>query len=313
MPEEHYVWLPRPSLLTFEEIDRLAGVLTGLGVRKMRLTGGEPLLRRDLPTLVRLLAGRLGIEDLALTTNGLLLGQQAEPLRRAGLGRVTVSLDTLRPDRMQSFSRSDRHADLLAGIEAAGAAGFKQLKLNSVIIRGFNDDELVDLLEFARSRQAELRFIEYMDVGGATAWRMEEVVSQQEILERLALRYGPIEPVSGPRGSAAPAERFRLPDGTVFGVIASTTRPFCRTCDRARLTADGQLLFCLYADRGLDLRELLRRGADDAELASSIRSAWERRTDRGAEERAGIADRGILYPVAALRVDPHREMHTRGG
>ncbi len=312
MPESEYVWLPRPSILSFEEIDRLVGVFARLGVTKVRLTGGEPLLRRDLPTLVRLLASRPGIADLALTTNGILLSDHARSLKAAGLGRVTVSLDTLRPERMQWFARSQRHGDVLAGIAAAQAAGFDRLKLNSVVIRGFNDDELVELLEYARSRGAEMRFIEYMDVGGATAWRMDDVVSQREILDRLAARFGPIEPLPG-YGSSAPAERFRLADGTVFGVIASTTRPFCRTCDRARLTADGHLLLCLYAESGVDLREPLRLGASDEELAALIRDAWAGRRDRGAEARAELPDRGALYPLAWLRADPLKEMHTRGG
>ena len=313
MPEDSYVWLPRESLLTFEEIDRLAGIFVGLGVDKLRLTGGEPLLRRDLPDLVRMLAGHPGIRDLALTTNGILLAAHAAALHGAGLRRITLSLDTLRPERMRAFARSDRHADLLAGFAGAQAAGFTGLKLNCVVIRGYNDDELVELIEFARERRAEVRFIEYMDVGGATDWQMEAVVSRTEILERVAGHYGHIEPSPENLTSCAPAERFRLPDGSVFGVIASTTEPFCRTCDRARLTADGQLLLCLYAEAGLGLRTPLRDGASDDELADLIRRAWTDRTDRGAEVRVAAASRGALYQVSALRADPHREMHTRGG
>jgi cyclic pyranopterin phosphate synthase len=310
MPEQEYVWLPRSSILSFEEIDRLTGIFTSLGVTKLRLTGGEPLLRHDLPDLVALLSARSELEDIALTTNGILLARYAAQLRSAGLSRVTVSLDTLRPERMQEFARSARHQDVLAGIRAAGDAGFG-LKLNVVVIRGYNDDELIDLVEFARSASAEVRFIEYMDVGGATDWSLSQVVSQSEILERLALHYGPIQPL--PKADAAPAERFRLSDGTVLGVIASTTAPFCRTCDRARLTADGTWLLCLYGENGLDLREALRNGSTDAEIASRISEAWRARNDRGAEIRAGAADRGALYQLASLRADPHREMHTRGG
>src|SRR5881628_2593336 len=180
MPEDDYVWLPRASILTFEETERLVGVFAGLGVHKVRLTGGEPLLRHDLATLVGMLARREDVSDLAMTTNGLLLAQQAAPLRAAGLRRVTVSLDTLRPERMLAFAKSPRHADVLAGIAAARAAGFGSLKLNTVVIRGFNDDELADLIEFARARDAEVRFIEYMDVGGATRWSMDQVVSRSE-------------------------------------------------------------------------------------------------------------------------------------
>ncbi|MGH7567978.1 MAG: GTP 3',8-cyclase MoaA [Gemmatimonadales bacterium] len=319
MPEEHYVWLPRASILRFEEIARLAGVFAGLGVHKVRLTGGEPLLRHDLATLVALLRRDTRLADLALTTNGILLAAQAAALRRAGLGRVTVSLDTLRPERMLAFARSARHADVLAGIAAARAAGFArgQLKLNAVVIRGFNDGELEALVEFARAQQAELRFIEYMDVGGATQWSRDQVVSRHEILERLGRRYGPIEPITprvqGAGAAAAPAEGFRLPDGTTFGVIASTTAPFCRTCDRSRLTADGTWFLCLYAERGVDLREPLRAGATDAELAAIITDTWRARADRGAEQRLSVAGRSALFPVEALRADPRREMHTRGG
>ena len=311
MPEDDYVWLPRAAILTFEELERLVRIFAGLGVHKVRLTGGEPLLRHDLPTLVRLIAGHPEVTDLAMTTNGLLLAKHAADLRAAGLKRVTVSLDTLRPERMLAFAKSARHADVLEGIAAARAAGFATLKLNTVVIRGFNDDELADLIEFARSRDAEVRFIEYMDVGGATRWTMDQVVSQREILEVLGRRYGPIEPLRD--DARAPAERFRLPDGATFGIIASTTAPFCRTCDRSRLTADGTWLLCLYAAQGVDLREPLRRGTTDDELATLIRDTWRGRVDRGAEQRLAVVDRGVLYPSASLRADPHREMHTRGG
>jgi cyclic pyranopterin phosphate synthase len=311
MPETDYVWLPRSSILSFEEIDRLAGIFASLGVAKVRLTGGEPLLRQDLATLVGLLARREAIRDLALTTNGVLLARAAGPLRQAGLRRVTVSLDTLRPTRMEAFARSRRHPDVIAGIDAALAAGFGTLKLNTVVIRGYNDDEVLDLLEFARARGAEPRFIEYMDVGGATAWSMDQVVPQREILDLIARRHGPVEPLAA--DAWAPAERFRLADGTVFGVIASTTAPFCRTCDRGRLTADGTFLLCLYGEEGLDLRELLRGGASDEEIRGRIAQRWGQRTDRGAEERRALTERSVLHGIESLRADPRREMHTRGG
>ena len=313
MPEDSYVWLPRASILSFEETDRLAGIFAGLGVHKIRLTGGEPLLRHDLATLVGLLARRAAFTDLALTTNGILLGEHATSLRAAGLRRVTVSLDTLKPERMANFARSNKHADVLAGIAAARAAGFNEIKLNSVIIRGYNDDEIIDLLEFSREQGHEARFIEYMDVGGANSWSMAEVVSRQELLALIAQRYGPVEPAPENATNWAPADRFRLPDGTMFGVIASTTEPFCRTCDRSRLTADGHFLLCLYADSGIDLRTALRDGATDLELATLIRSSWIARTDRGAEVRAAAPDRAALYQLSTLRADPRKEMHTRGG
>ena len=311
MPEDDYVWLPRRSILTFEETDRLVRVFTGLGVSKVRLTGGEPLLRHDLPELVRQLARNGAIADLALTTNGLLLARNAAALRDAGLARITVSLDTLRPERMLEFAKSARHAEVLEGIGAARAAGFWRLKLNTVVIRGYNDDELADLIEFARAHDAEVRFIEYMDVGGATHWSMDQVVSEREIVERLTRRYGKIEAL--PEEGPAPAERFVLPDGTTFGVIASTTAPFCMACDRSRLTADGTWFLCLYAAEGVDLREPLRMGASDEELTAIVRQHWLAPADRGAEERLAMPERTPLYGIDGLRADPRREMHTRGG
>ena len=309
MPEQDYVWLPRQSILTFEEITRLVRVFASLGVDKVRLTGGEPLLRHDLPTLTGMIAQVPGIRDLAMTTNGVLLAKSVDALWSARLGRITVSLDTLQPERMRELARTDRHADVLEGIAAARQAGFS-VKLNTVVMRGVNDDELVALIEFARAQQAEIRFIEYMDVGGATEWTAEQVVSQREMLDSVSKHYGSITPI--PAGNA-PAERFRLVDGTTFGIIASTTAPFCRSCDRSRLTADGTWFLCLYAERGIDLRAPVRAGASDAELAELISATWQGRTDRGAEERLGLHERAPLYQVSGLRADPHREMHTRGG
>ena len=312
MPEQEYVWLPKQSILTFEEIARLVGIFAGLGVRKVRLTGGEPLLRHDLPTLAAQLAAIAGVDDLALTTNGLLLAKQAAALKQAGLGRITVSLDTLQPSRMVAIARSDRHADAIAGIAAARQAGFQGLKINTVVMRGVNDDELVAMVQFGQAQGAQVRFIEYMDVGGATAWTPEQVVSRREILEVLTRHFGTITAL--PEGDpSAPAERYRLPDGTIFGIVASTTAPFCSACDRSRLTADGTWFLCLYAEQGIDLRAPLRGGASDADLRALIESSWRGRQDRGAEERLGVADRRPLYPLEGLRADPHREMHTRGG
>jgi cyclic pyranopterin phosphate synthase len=311
MPEADYAWLPRESILDFEEIAVLVDAFASEGVDRVRITGGEPLLRRDLPRLIELLAGKPAIRDLALTTNGVLLANQAAALRAAGLHRITVSLDTLRRDRFQALARFDELPAVLAGIDAARRAGFDPIKIDTVVIRGRNDDELQDLLAFAQSMGAEIRFIEYMDVGGATHWSMDAVVSQREILARLSETHGPIEPLPG--RDSAPAERFRLSDGTTFGIIASTTEPFCAACDRSRLTADGLWLLCLYARGGLDLRHPLREGATRDELAHLIRTVWSMRADRGAEERLGSPARDVLIPVAALRRDAHLEMHTRGG
>ena len=311
MPEEDYVWLPREQILHFEEVSALADIFLDLGVDKIRLTGGEPLLRRDLGALIRLLAGKPRLRDLAITTNGVLLAEQAGSLKEAGLHRVTVSLDTLRPDRFTALTRRANHAQVLEGIAAVPAAGFAGTKLDTVVLRGVNDDELADLIEYGKTVPAEIRFIEYMDVGGATRWSMDKVVSRTEMLEMLGRRYGQIEPVV--EESTAPADRYALPDGTVFGIISSTTEPFCASCDRSRLTADGMWYLCLYAQQGIDLREPLRRGGSRDELKALIIDGWKRRADRGAEQRLRLRDRTPLVQIGRLREDPHLEMHTRGG
>ena len=315
MPEEEYAWLPRETLLTFEEMTALTGYFTELGVDKVRLTGGEPLLRRDLPTLMRLLRQNPRIKDLALTTNGILLAEHAQSFYDAGLHRITVSLDTLRPDRFKALTKRDGHEHVLEGIDTARRVGFKGLKLDTVAMRGLNDDELVDLVEFGKRVGAEVRFIEYMDVGGATDWSLDKVLSRAAMLEAMGRRYGRIEPI--PEESSAPAQRFALPDGTTFGIIPSTTTPFCSTCDRSRLTADGMWYLCLYAKNGTDLRQPLRACASQDKIKSLIRSVWQARRDRGAEERKELEQVGVreeqLIGIERLREDPRLEMHTRGG
>jgi cyclic pyranopterin phosphate synthase len=310
MPEAEYVWLPRESLLSFEEIAELADAFVDEGVNRVRITGGEPLLRRDLPVLIESLAARPAIEDLALTTNGILLKAHAAALRRAGLHRITVSLDTLKRERFRALTGSSDFDAVLAGIHAA-ADTFGALKIDTVAIRGTNEDELVELLEFGRTVNAEVRFIEYMDVGGATRWSPAAVVPRAEMLEIIGRHYGGVIPID--ERTSAPAERFRLPDGTAFGVIASTTAPFCTTCDRARLTADGVWLLCLYATAGTDLRRPLRAGATREEVRQLIHAVWSVRADRGAEERLGMDRQTTLVPLRALKKDAHLEMHTRGG
>lgn len=311
MPEESYTWLPKGRLLSFEEISRLVDVFLELGVRKLRLTGGEPLLRQELEVLIAKLASKQRLEDLALTTNGILLAEKAQALRSAGLHRLTVSLDTLDSRRFAALTKRDGLESVLAGIEAARRAGFQRIKLDTVVLRGTNDDEIVPLMEFARERDLELRYIEYMDVGGATQWKRETVVSRAELLERLRAAYGPITPLA--EHDSAPAERFLLSDGTVFGIIASTTQPFCSTCDRSRLTADGMWYTCLYAPQGTNLRDPLREGATNAELAQRILGRWSERADRGAQERLAMHERTALASSEELRANPHWEMHTRGG
>lgn len=317
MPEENYVWMERDELLTFEEIATLAGIFTKLGVRRLRLTGGEPLLRHNLDRLISMLAGNPLVEDLAMTTNGVLLARKAERLRAAGLRRITISLDTLRRDRFATLARSSSHEAVIEGIDEALHVGFESVKLNMVVMRGFNDDEIPAMIEFGRHKDAEIRFIEYMDVGGATRWSMERVMPRADILTMVEREFGEVRPIEErvPANSEgrhkAPADRFRLADGTTFGIIASTSEPFCGTCDRSRLTADGLWFLCLYAARGIDLKSMLRRG--DTGIERVIQDAWSTRADRGAEERKREQARGVLFQVEDLRKDFHREMHTRGG
>ncbi len=313
MPAANYTWLPREDLLTFEELEQVVRATVNLGVHKVRITGGEPLLRSELPALIARLASISGITDLALTTNGTLLSAQAEALRAAGLQRVTVSCDTLQPERMKAFARHDKVGDVIAGLDAAVNAGFTELKLNTVAVRDLNEDELGSIAVFALERGIEPRFIEYMDVGGATEWSSDLVVPRDEIIARLAERLGAPEPLHRGDDPHAPAERWRFGGRHVVGIVASTTAPFCRDCDRARLTADGTFFRCLYAESGFDVRALIRADATQPEIEQLIRGAWEARTDRGAEVRAALPNRGILVPLEHLQRNPHREMHVRGG
>jgi cyclic pyranopterin phosphate synthase len=313
MPEEEYNWLAKSSILTFEEIDRLVDVFAELGVNKVRLTGGEPLMRRDLYQLVAMIARKPAIRDLAMTTNGVLLAEQLDRLAAAGMRRVTVSLDTLKADRFVALTRREGHDRVIAALRMVPQAGFVDTKIDTVVIRGFNDDELADLIEFGKTIPAEVRFIEYMDVGGATRWSTGQVMSRAHMLEALAARYGSIRPIAASPTETAPAARFLLPDGTTFGIISSTTQPFCSTCNRSRLTADGMWYLCLYAPQGMDLRGPLREGASRDELVELLRNTWQRRSDRGAEQRLAARERGPLVPIDRLKQDPRLEMHTRGG
>jgi cyclic pyranopterin phosphate synthase len=310
MPEADYAWLPREDILDFEEITRLARVFATAGATRLRLTGGEPLLRRELPTLVMQLAHAVAWDDLALTTNGILLAPVADALKSAGLQRITVSLDTLNPARFKALTRSDELPRVREGLEHA-ARVFPGFKIDTVVMHGVNDDEIEALVIEAARLGAEIRFIEYMDVGGATRWTPEQVVSRAEILATLTRSFGVPEPL--PDARWAPAARFRLPQGQVFGIISSTTEPFCATCDRSRLTADGMWYRCLYATSGTDLRGQLRGGATDDQLRSLIADTWRERADQGAVERLKMADRQAFVPITSLKRDPHLEMHTRGG
>jgi cyclic pyranopterin phosphate synthase len=302
MPKEvfgrDYAFLERRELLTLEELARVVRIFAGLGVRTVRITGGEPLVRRNVEHLVELLAavetaegGRL---ELALTTNGSLLAQKAEALAAAGLNRVTVSLDSLDDEAFRALNDVDFPVQrVLEGIDAAAAAGLP-VKVNAVVKRGANDGDVLGLAEHFRGTGHVLRFIEYMDVGATNGWRLEDVVSADEIVQRISERW-PLEPVALERPDAT-ARRWRYADGAgEIGVVASVTQPFCGACSRARLSAEGRLYTCLFAARGHDLRAPLRLGASDDDLAMELRAIWTRRTDRYSELRT--AETGSLPKV----------------
>ena len=292
MPKEvfgrEYAFLERRELLTLEELARVAGVFARLGVRTVRITGGEPLVRRNVEVLVELLAAIRRPNgdplELALTTNGSLLAQKADALAAAGLSRVTVSLDSLEDEAFRAMNDVDFPVQrVLEGIEAAVAAGLP-VKVNAVVKRGANDHDILSLAEHFRGSGHVLRFIEYMDVGSTNGWRLEDVVSAEEIVRRISDRW-PLEPVTAERPDST-ARRWRYLDGAgEIGVVASVTQPFCGGCSRARLSAEGRLYTCLFAGRGHDLRAPLRLGASDKEIADLLRSIWTRRTDRYSELR----------------------------
>lgn len=273
MPSEGMVWLDRSDVLSFEEIERVARVLVeGAGVRSIRLTGGEPTVRAGLPILIEQLAA-LGV-DLSMTTNGATLVRHAVDLRAAGLGRMNISLDTLDRDRFVQLTRRNELERVLAGIDAAVAAGFDPVKVNAVLMRGINDDEIIPFLEMGRSKGVIVRFIEFMPLDAQGEWSSDRVVTYDEILATVSEHFG-FEPIS--RGTS-PAERFRYTDGGgEFGVIASVTEPFCESCDRIRLTADGQVRNCLFALDHVDLRVLLRGGASDGEILAAVAGEVDRK------------------------------------
>ena len=292
MPREvfgaDHAFLPRSEILSFEEITRVAAVFVRLGVEKIRLTGGEPLLRRELPLLVGALSQLEGVSDLAVTTNGALLAQHAGALRDAGLRRVTVSLDSLDPRTFAAMNdTSVPVATVIAGIEAARGAGFAPIKINTVIKRGVNEESIIDLPRRFAGPDYVVRFIEYMDVGMTNGWQREHVVSAAEIVERLSKAFG-IEPLPCSRWGET-ARRFRNQEGGgEIGIISSVTHPFCRDCVRARLSADGRLFTCLFSGEGTDLRALLREGTD-ANVSAAIERVWISRADRYSEQRAHAA------------------------
>ncbi|MFD7511344.1 GTP 3',8-cyclase MoaA [Streptomyces sp. NPDC059853] len=292
MPEEGLRWLPRPELLTDDEIVRLVTVAVGeLGVTEVRFTGGEPLLRPGLVSIVERCAALAPRPRLSLTSNGIGLERVAPALRAAGLDRVNVSLDTLDPQTFRTLTRRDRHADVLRGLAAARAAGLDPVKVNAVLMPGVNDTEAPDLLEWAIRHGYELRFIEQMPLDPQHGWQRDTMITAEDILRSLATRFA-LTPESAEARGAAPAERWTVDGGPHrVGVIASVTRPFCRTCDRTRLTADGQVRTCLFAREESDLRGALRAGADDAELAARWRTAMH-----GKKAGSGLDDPSFLQP-----------------
>lgn len=287
-----YAFLPRADILSFEEILRVVRLTVPLGVRKLRITGGEPLLRHGLHELVRGARNLPGIEDIALTTNGSLLERTAGQLRREGLSRLTISLDSLDPQVFAAMNGERLSLErVLQGISAAESAGFSELKINCVVQKGVNDHTLVDLARHFRGTGHIVRFIEYMDVGTRNGWKLDQVLTAEEILARIN-REMPVEPVESNYVGEV-ARRYRYRDGSgEIGVISSVSKPFCGDCSRARLTTDGRLVTCLFAEGGTDLRTPLRNGASDAELSDQLHSIWLARTDRYSEERAEILGDG---------------------
>ncbi|MGE5220736.1 MAG: GTP 3',8-cyclase MoaA [Chloroflexota bacterium] len=308
MPLDEYEWIDKKEILTFEEIVRLAKLSIKFGVEKIRLTGGEPLVRQDLPVLIEKLAALEGLQDLCLTTNGALLSERIHALKVAGLKRINVSLDSLDPDKFKRMTKRGDLNKVLDGIFAAQQAGLTPIKLNAVIERGVNDDDIIPLVEFARDHGFAMRFIEYMDVGNANNWTSAKLVSKKEIIEKIHAHH-PLREVGRDQGSAPSVDYEFVDGGGDIGVIASVTEPFCASCTRLRLTADGKFVTCLFSQIGYDVKALLRGGASDDEIRAFLASLWRKRSDRYSVER--------LQAMKSASYDPrsHRkiEMISLGG
>jgi GTP 3',8-cyclase len=309
MPLSTYEWVDRKEILSYEEITRLARIFIGLGVEEIRLTGGEPLLRRDLDRLVAGLARIEGLKDLSLTTNGSLLVGSARSLAAAGLRRINVSLDTLDPDKFERITRRRDLDGILEGLFLAKAQGLDPVKINTVVERGVNDDEIVPMIEFARQNGFTVRFIEYMDVGNANQWRLEKMVPKAEILAIIRRSFQIEE--AGRKDGSAPSVNCRFSEGgPEIGIIASVTEPFCQGCTRMRLTADGRLVTCLFSAQGHDIKRYLRDGSSDEVVRDSIAAIWTARKDRYSEERLAA-----LRPAGSPSAEFRRkiEMISLGG
>jgi len=293
MPAEP-VWMPQPEILSFEEIERLVRIAVSLGIRDFRLTGGEPTARKELPALVRRLAAVPGLRDLAMTTNGILLKKLAGPLREAGLQRLNISLDTLQGEKFVHLARRDGFRETWEGIEAADRAGFRPLKINMVVMRGLNDDEVVEFAGMARTRPWQIRFIEFMPLDGDNRWSRDQVVPAREILERIHAKWPLDLEAGGPLSDPARIHRFKDGVGDI-GVIASVTEPFCAACDRIRVTPDGKLRTCLFSTWETDLKGPMRSGASDADLVGLFRAAVTKK-----EAGHGINGPSFVKPLRAM-------------
>ena len=308
MPLDEYDWIHKKEILTFEEISRLATLFVRLGVEKIRLTGGEPLVRQNLDRLVAKLSSIGGLKDLCLTTNGALLAEKVSALKASGLKRVNISVDSLNPEKFRQMTKRGDLSKVLEGIFAAKQHGLHPIKLNAVIEKGLNEDDILSLVEFSRDNGFALRFIEYMDVGNSNDWTSGKLVSKKEIIDKINGQY-PLKEV-GRAGGSAPSVDYEFIDGRGdVGVIASVTEPFCSSCTRVRLTADGKIVTCLFSGIGHDVKGLLRGGATDEEISKFIVSIWEKRADRYSAER--------LEALRSANYDPknHKkiEMISLGG
>jgi len=308
MPLDCYEWINRREVLTFEEITRLSRLFVSLGVEEIRVTGGEPLLRHKLSELISHLAQIAGLKELSLTTNASFLHAQAAALSRAGISRINVSLDTINPRKFSLMTKRDDLANVLQGLLTAKSIGINPIKINTVVQRGVNDDDILPMTEFARQNDFWLRFIEYMDVGNTNRWVSDKIVSKKEIIERINACY-PLEE-TGRGNPNAPAVNYRFRDGGGnIGVIASVTEPFCEECTRGRLTADGRLVLCLFSDQSVDLKKLLRKDASDDDIAGVISGSWLKRRDRYSEERLEAMNSGKYQPDSRRKI----EMISIGG
>ena len=308
MPLDKYEWIDKKEILTFEEITRLATLFVGLGVEKIRLTGGEPLVRQNLDRLVGKLSAIQGLKDLCLTTNGALLADNVQLLKEAGLRRINVSLDSLDRDKFRQITKRGDLDKVLEGIFAAKRHGLHPIKLNAVIERGVNDDDILPLVEFSREHGFAMRFIEYMDVGNANNWTSEKLLPKKEMIAKIHSRY-PLKEVGRAQGSA-PSVDYEFVDGRGdIGVIASVTEPFCSSCTRVRITADGKIVTCLFSETGHDVKALLRSGASDEEILQLLRSIWLTRADRYSLDRLEALRSASYDPKSHKKI----EMISLGG